>query len=63
MPKEYLEGDERQRGRGYSPAVKTKGGTTIYLAGHGGFEDHSGRMPPGDFYAQVRGYGAIWGLA
>jgi hypothetical protein len=35
MPnREYLPGDARQRERAYSPAVKVKNGTTIYLAGH-----------------------------
>ena len=52
--REYLKGDKRQQGRAYSPAVKTRGGTTIYLAGHGGFQDESGKSYPGDFDAQVR---------
>lgn len=52
--REYLRGDKRQQQRGYSPAVKTKGGTTIYVAGHGGFEDESGKTFPGDFDAQVK---------
>lgn len=53
-PKEYLEGDQRKRERAYSLAVKTQGGTTIYVAGHGGFEDDSGKTYPGDFDSQVR---------
>ena len=52
--REYLKGDKRQQERGYSPAVKTRGGTTIYLAGYGGFEDESGKTYSGDFDAQVR---------
>ena len=54
MPKEHLQGDVRQRERAYSPAVKVKGGTTIYLAGHAGFLDESGKTHAGDFDAQVR---------
>src|SRR5687767_1911444 len=54
MPKEHLQGDARQRERAYSPAVKVKGGTTIYLAGHTGFQDEAGKTYPGDFGAQVR---------
>ena len=51
---EYIQGAQRQRQRSYSAAVKTRGGTTIYLAGHGGLEDESGKSYPGDFDAQVR---------
>jgi enamine deaminase RidA (YjgF/YER057c/UK114 family) len=54
MPKEHLPGDERQRQRAYSPAVKAKGGTTIYLAGYGAFQDEAGKSYAGDFDAQVR---------
>jgi 2-iminobutanoate/2-iminopropanoate deaminase len=53
MPKEHLEGDARQKERAYSPAVKVKGGTTIYLAGHGGYQDEGGKTYS-DFDAQVR---------
>src|SRR5687767_11918399 len=52
--KEYLPGSERQRSRGYSPAVVTTGGRSVYLAGHGGYSDESGKTYPGDFDAQVR---------
>jgi 2-iminobutanoate/2-iminopropanoate deaminase len=52
--KEYLPGSERQRSRGYSPAVITSGGKTVYLAGHGGYSDESGKTYPGDFDTQVR---------
>ena len=52
--KEYLPGSERQTRRGYSPAVITTGGRTVYLAGHGGYTDESGTTYPGDFDAQVR---------
>lgn len=52
--KEYLPGSERQRSRGYSPAVITSRGRTVYLAGHGGYSDESGKTYPGEFDAQVR---------
>jgi 2-iminobutanoate/2-iminopropanoate deaminase len=52
--REYLPGDKRQQERGYSPAVKTRGGTTVYLAGYGGFQDESGKTYLDDFDAQVR---------
>jgi len=52
--KKYFKGNKRQQERAYSPAVKTTGGTTIYLAGQGGYEDESGKTYPGDFDAQVR---------
>jgi enamine deaminase RidA (YjgF/YER057c/UK114 family) len=54
MAKKRLKGDARQEGRAYSPAVKVQGGTTIYLAGHGGYQDGAGKTFPGDFDAQVR---------
>lgn len=54
MPKEHLQGEARQRERAYSPAVKVRDGTTIYLAGHGGFQDETGKTYPDDFDAQVR---------
>lgn len=54
MPKQYLAGDARQRERAYSPAVRASGRTTIYLAGHGGYQDEAGNTYPGDFDAQVR---------
>ena len=55
MPsREYLKGDARQRERAYSPAVKTTGGTTLYLAGHTGYQDERGETYPGNFDAQVR---------
>jgi enamine deaminase RidA (YjgF/YER057c/UK114 family) len=53
--RKYLEGDARQRERAYSPAVKIRGeGTTIYLAGHTGYQDEKGETYPGDFDTQVR---------
>ena len=52
--REYLPGDERQRERAYSPAVKISGGTTVYLAGYGAFQDDAGKSYAGDFDGQVR---------
>ena len=52
--REFLPGDARQRERAYSPAVKIKGGTTIYLAGYGAFQDEAGKSYAGDFDGQVR---------
>ena len=52
--REYLSGDTRQRQRAYSPAVKVSGGTTIYLAGHTGYQDDLGETYPGNFDGQVR---------
>jgi enamine deaminase RidA (YjgF/YER057c/UK114 family) len=52
--REFLPGDARQRERAYSPAVKTRGGTTIYLAGYGAFQDPTGKSYAGDFDGQVR---------
>src|ERR1700731_4639584 len=39
---------------GYSQAVVTQGGRTIWLAGHTGAVDASGKSLAGDFDAQVR---------
>lgn len=52
--RQYLQGDARQRERAYSPAVKITGGTTIYLAGHAGYQDDKGETYPGNFDGQVR---------
>ena len=62
--REFLPGDARQRERAYSPAVKVGGGTTIYLAGYGAFQDEAGKSYAGDFDGQVRlasnAYGKRW---
>jgi enamine deaminase RidA (YjgF/YER057c/UK114 family) len=52
--REFLPGDTRQRERAYSPAVKIGGGTTVYLAGYGAFQDEAGKSYTGDFDGQVR---------
>lgn len=50
----FLQANDRQKERAYSPAVKITGGTTIYLAGYGAFQDEAGKSYAGDFDAQVR---------
>lgn len=52
--REFLPGNDRQKERAYSPAVKVTGGTTIYLAGFGAFQDDAGKSYAGDFDGQVR---------
>ena len=52
--RQYLPADTRQRERAYSPAVKVAGGTTIYLAGHTGYQDEKGETYPSNFDGQVR---------
>jgi len=52
--RQFLPGNDRQQERAYSPAVKITGGTTIYLAGYGAFQDEAGTSYAGDFDAQVR---------
>ena len=53
MAKEHLKGTAEEQ-RSYSPAVKVKGGTTIYLAGVGATNDESGRSLDDGFEGQVR---------
>ena len=52
--RDFLPSDARQRERAYSPAVKVGGGTTVYLAGYGAFQDAAGKSYAGDFDGQVR---------
>jgi 2-iminobutanoate/2-iminopropanoate deaminase len=49
----YIKGDFPQT-RGYSPAVITQGGTTVYLAGVTVSVDSRGKALHGDFDGQVR---------
>jgi enamine deaminase RidA (YjgF/YER057c/UK114 family) len=51
--KEYLKGDRPQQ-RGYSEAVITEGGKTVWLAGQIALVDDSGKSLAGDFEGQVR---------
>jgi enamine deaminase RidA (YjgF/YER057c/UK114 family) len=51
--KEYLKGDRPQQ-RGYSEAVITEGGKTVWLAGQIALTDDTGKSLAGDFEGQVR---------
>lgn len=53
MERRHVEGTW-QKNRAFSPAVIITGGTTIFLAGHGGNEDENGKSLAGDFAAQTR---------
>ena len=44
--RQFLQANDRQKERAYSPAVKVTGGTTIYLAGYGAFQDEAGEATP-----------------
>jgi 2-iminobutanoate/2-iminopropanoate deaminase len=46
--------NDRAQARGYSQAVTTEGGRTVWLAGQVAGEDASGRPLAGDFDGQVR---------
>jgi enamine deaminase RidA (YjgF/YER057c/UK114 family) len=51
--KRFVKRESSERS-GYSQAVVTQGGRTIWLAGHTGAVDASGKSLAGDFDAQVR---------
>ncbi len=51
--KEYLKGDRPQQ-RGYSEAVITEGGKTVWLAGQTATVDDNGKSLAADFEGQVR---------
>jgi 2-iminobutanoate/2-iminopropanoate deaminase len=53
MQKSFVRGTWQQK-RAYSPAVITEGGKTIWVAGHTGAMDDSGKSLAGDFDAQCR---------
>src|SRR5213082_3799509 len=53
LKRNYLK-NERAQARGYSQAVVTEGGRTIWLAGQVAAEDGSGRSLAADFDGQVR---------
>src|SRR2546421_7802147 len=53
LKRSYLK-NERAQSRGYSQAVVTEGGRTIWLAGQVAGEDSSGRSLAADFDGQVR---------
>jgi enamine deaminase RidA (YjgF/YER057c/UK114 family) len=50
----YLEPNEFQRSRAFSPAVITEGGRIVWLAGQTATRDESGTDISGQFDAQVR---------
>jgi 2-iminobutanoate/2-iminopropanoate deaminase len=50
---QYIEGNAYQKQRGYAPAVVTKGGRIVWLAGHNVTPDANGKIV-GDFQAQAR---------
>ncbi len=49
----HLEGTW-QRARSFSPAVVTRGGRVVWVAGHGAARDHNDDPFDGDFTAQAR---------
>ena len=56
---EYLDKNEFQAARAYSPAVITQGGRIVWLAGQTATRDQAGTDISGQFEAQVR---TIFGL-
>jgi enamine deaminase RidA (YjgF/YER057c/UK114 family) len=52
--KTFLEPNERQRARAYSPAVITEGGRVVWLAGQTAVTGADGTDISGDFEAQTR---------
>jgi len=54
MKKTFLEPNERQRARAYSPAVITEGGRVVWLAGQTALQEADGRDISGNFEAQSR---------
>ena len=50
----YLEGDAYQKARAFSPAVITRGGRVIWLAGQTATQDLNGKSLLGDFQGQAR---------
>jgi 2-iminobutanoate/2-iminopropanoate deaminase len=53
-PVQYLEGNAFEKGRAFSPAVITRGGRIIWLAGQTATEDLNGKSLMGDFQGQAR---------
>ena len=51
---QYLEGDAYQKSRAFSPAVVTRGGRVIWLAGQTATQDLNGKSLLGDFQGQAR---------
>jgi 2-iminobutanoate/2-iminopropanoate deaminase len=53
MARSYHKGTWQET-RAFSPAVVTKGGSTVWVAGHGAPHDADGNSLAGDFAAQTR---------
>jgi enamine deaminase RidA (YjgF/YER057c/UK114 family) len=53
LERRHIEGTW-EKNRAFSPAVVASGGTMVFVAGHGGFVDDSGKSLAGDFEAQTR---------
>ena len=51
---EYMEKNERQAARAFSPGVITEGGRIVWLAGQTALADDQGRSLAGNFEAQAR---------
>ncbi len=51
--RDYLKA-ERAQGRGFSPAVVTEGGKTVWVSGQTGLVDEQGKSMAGDFEGQAR---------
>jgi 2-iminobutanoate/2-iminopropanoate deaminase len=51
---EYMEKNERQKLRAFSPGVMTEGGRILWMAGQTGLRDETGKDNSGNFEAQVR---------
>jgi 2-iminobutanoate/2-iminopropanoate deaminase len=51
---EYMEKNERQRVRAYSPGVVTEGGRIVWLAGQTALQDDHGKDLAGNFEGQAR---------
>jgi 2-iminobutanoate/2-iminopropanoate deaminase len=51
---EYMPATEQQANRAYSPAIITRGGRTIYLAGQTALQGLDGKSLLGDFEGQTR---------
>jgi 2-iminobutanoate/2-iminopropanoate deaminase len=51
---EYMEKNERQKARAFSPGVITEGGRTVWLAGQTALQDDQGKNLAGNFEGQAR---------
>jgi 2-iminobutanoate/2-iminopropanoate deaminase len=54
MAAEYMEKNERQKERAFSPGVITEGGRIVWLAGQTALVDDQGRSLVGNFEGQAR---------